>query len=84
MDPPAASPDAFSGVDDRDAIETAFASLSADHRIVLVLRYYLDLTVDAIAERTGAPAGTVKSRIHHALRELGAALAASGSRETYE
>lgn len=58
----------------RDAIERGFSRLSPDHRIVVVLRYYLDLPVDRIAERTGVPVGTVKSRLHHALRELGAAL----------
>ena len=44
--------------------------LSPDHRIVIVLRYYLDLTVDQIADRVGVPSGTVKSRLHHAVSEL--------------
>jgi DNA-directed RNA polymerase specialized sigma24 family protein len=33
------------------------------------------LTVDQIADRVGAPAGTVKSRLHHAIRRLETALA---------
>ena len=57
-------------VADRVALESAFSRLSPDHRIAIVLRYYLDLTVDQIADRVGVPAGTVKSRLHHAVNEL--------------
>jgi len=57
-------------VAERMALESAFAHLSPDHRIAIVLRYYLDLTVDQIADRVGVPAGTVKSRLHHAVSEL--------------
>lgn len=35
-----------------------------------MLRFYEDLAVDQIAERTGARVGTVKSRLHYALRDL--------------
>jgi RNA polymerase sigma-70 factor (ECF subfamily) len=66
--------DVSSGVADRETIERAFVRLSPDHRIAVVLRYYLDLSVDQIADRCGVPAGTVKSRLHHALRELGASM----------
>ncbi len=54
----------------RDAVWTAVRRLDADHRIVVVLRYWADLTVDEIAERVGVPAGTVKSRLHYALRSM--------------
>jgi RNA polymerase sigma-70 factor, ECF subfamily len=57
----------------RDSLATALRSLSPDHREVVVLRFYLDLTVDEIAARIGARPGTVKSRLHHALRRLRAA-----------
>jgi len=57
----------------RDALREALGELSPDHRIVIVLRYLLDLPVDEIAARTAAPVGTVKSRLHHALRALRAA-----------
>ena len=59
----------------RDAIGRSFAVLEPDERIVLVLRFWRDLSVDAIAERTGIPSGTVKSRLHHALGRLRTALA---------
>jgi RNA polymerase sigma-70 factor (ECF subfamily) len=54
----------------RDSLAAALRSLSPEHREVVVLRFYVDLTVDEIAARTGARPGTVKSRLHHALRRL--------------
>ena len=59
---------------ERDAVGCGLARLDPDQRIVLVLRYYRDLPVDEIAARMGIPAGTVKSRLHYALRDLGVAL----------
>jgi len=53
-----------------DLLRDAFRALSPEHREVVALRFYLDLTVDQIAERTGARAGTVKSRLHYALRRM--------------
>ncbi len=54
----------------RDAMAGALGALRSEHLEVVVLRFYLDLTIDQIAERTGTRAGTVKSRLHYALREL--------------
>lgn len=62
--------DASAGTGLRDAVGQALAGLDADHRIVVVLRYWADLTVDDIADRVGVPPGTVKSRLHYALRAL--------------
>lgn len=58
----------------RQALAAALATLSAGHREAVVLRFYADLTVEQIAERTGVGAGTVKSRLHYALRHLRDAL----------
>jgi RNA polymerase sigma-70 factor (ECF subfamily) len=58
------------GSAERAALRDALGVLSPDHRVVVVLRYLLDLPVEEIATRTGTPAGTVKSRLHHALRQL--------------
>ncbi len=66
-------------VHDRDAMSRAFETLEPDERIVLVLRFWYDLPVDAIAERVGVPVGTAKSRLHHATQRLRAALAVAGS-----
>lgn len=65
----------------RDAdLDRAIDALDADHRIVVLLRYWQDRTVDDIADRVGIPAGTVKSRLHHALRSMRATLEASHGR----
>jgi RNA polymerase sigma-70 factor (ECF subfamily) len=68
--------DADAGMQDRDLIGTALARLDADHRVVLALRYHRDLTVDEIARLLAIPAGTVKSRLHHAQRRLATILEA--------
>ncbi len=67
------SSDGANDAGEREALLQALASLSADHRIVIVLRFYLDLPLEVIADRTGAPLGTVKSRLHHALQAVRAA-----------
>ena len=63
--------------DDGPDIDAALDALDADHRVVVLLRYWQDRTVDDIAARLGIPAGTVKSRLHYALRELRRRLEAS-------
>ncbi len=54
----------------RQAIAAALRRLSRDHLEVVILRFYLDLSIDQIAARIGTRPGTVQSRLHHALREL--------------
>ena len=61
---------------DRDQLERAFRRLSVDHRAIVVLRYYTDLTIPAIAEALDIPSGTVSSRLHHAMKALRASLEA--------
>jgi len=48
----------------------ALQKLSPDHREVVVLRYYENLKIQEIAEQTGVANGTVKSRLHYAVRCL--------------
>jgi RNA polymerase sigma-70 factor (ECF subfamily) len=69
-----AEPDGTTSVHDRDQLERGFRRLSIDHRAVVVLHHYLDLSIDEVAEALGVPAGTVRSRLHHAMRGLRAAL----------
>ena len=54
----------------RDAIGRALSSLSTELRMVVVLRYWGDLSLAEIADRLGIPIGTVKSRHHAALQKL--------------
>lgn len=46
------------------------SQLSAKHREVVALRYYHDYSIEEIAALLHIPEGTVKSRIHHALKRL--------------
>ena len=65
--------DAAQGAPERDALARALERLTPDHRMVVVLRFYADLPIEAIAQRLGEPSGTIRSRLHHALRSLRAA-----------
>lgn len=51
-------------------LTAAIQALSPEHREVVVLRYFEDLKLHDIAARTGASLGTVKSRLHYAIRCL--------------
>jgi RNA polymerase sigma-70 factor (ECF subfamily) len=72
-------PDPAARGDDPD-LDRAFDQLEAEQRTVVLLRYWRDLTVDDIAERLNVPAGTVKSRLHYALRSLRESLEATHGR----
>lgn len=67
-----------------DELGRAFDSLSADHRTVVVLHHLVGLPVGEIAEVLGVPYGTVGSRLHHAMRELRAALDAGDRSSLHE
>lgn len=69
-----ASPDELLTVADRDQLDRAFRRLAPEERTVLTLRYYLGYEPTEIAELLGSPAGTVRSRLHHAHRAMRAAL----------
>ncbi|MEV5434832.1 sigma-70 family RNA polymerase sigma factor [Streptomyces sp. NPDC052682] len=56
------------------AVARGLDELPAAQRQVLVLRFYADLPVRSIAEQLGVPEGTVKSRLHTAVRALRARL----------
>ncbi|HET7472192.1 MAG TPA: sigma-70 family RNA polymerase sigma factor [Candidatus Limnocylindrales bacterium] len=60
---------------DRDAIARAMAVLSDVQREAIELAYWGGLTQQEIAERTGTPLGTVKSRVRLGLLALRRALA---------
>jgi RNA polymerase sigma-70 factor (ECF subfamily) len=70
-----ASADTTISIDERDALERAFRTLSPEHRAVVVLHHHAGLPLASIAEVAGVPLGTVKSRLHYATRILRDALA---------
>lgn len=66
--PPAAEVRAREAVR-RDVVE-AVLSLSPEHRDVVLLRWFEELSTRETARRLGVPPGTVKSRLHRAHAEL--------------
>ena len=62
--------DPASVVATRSAVQQALAKLSIDHRAVLVLRFFADLSEQQTAEVLGVATGTVKSRTARALEQL--------------
>lgn len=69
-------------VDDRDQLERAFRRLTLEQRAVLVFHHYLGLPLPEVAERLGIPAGTAKSRLHHATAALRASVDADNRTST--
>lgn len=65
-----ATPEAAGVVTPDPELAEALAELDSDHRNVLVLRYYLDWSIDAVADALDIAPGTVKSRTNRALKEL--------------
>ena len=64
------SGDTFASMLAYDEVAAAVARLKPDHRIVVVLRFWRDLTLDQVAQTLDVPLGTVKSRLHYALGAL--------------
>ena len=61
----------FGTADERFAdVSDALARLSEERRLVLVLRYWLDLTPPEIGDLLGIAIGTVHSRLARALQDL--------------
>lgn len=76
--PDVPSPDRTESVLDTWLLSDALLSLSLQHRGAVVSAYYLGHTVAEIAHQQGVPEGTVKSRLHYALRALRLALQERG------
>jgi RNA polymerase sigma-70 factor (ECF subfamily) len=55
-------------------VRAALDELPAHHRSVLVLRYVENMSYQEIADTVGCSLGTVKSRIHYALKKVGGKL----------
>ncbi|MBI3417657.1 MAG: sigma-70 family RNA polymerase sigma factor [Verrucomicrobia bacterium] len=55
---------------DREQLHDCLNSISLEHREVLVLRFFEELSYEEIARVTGATVGTVRSRIHYGKQAL--------------
>jgi RNA polymerase sigma-70 factor (ECF subfamily) len=62
--------DAFRDALARDEVGRLVQSLPPDQQVVVGLRFWRDLSLEEISDRLDLPLGTVKSRLHYALRSL--------------
>jgi RNA polymerase sigma-70 factor (sigma-E family) len=69
------SSSSMAGSDDRDAVVRLLARLPEQQRRVVVLRYYVDLSEQAVADLLDLSVGTVKSTASRGLAALRAELA---------
>lgn len=74
---PAAAADAPSEPAD-PALREALADLSPELRECVALRYFADLPLEEIAQAQDVPVGTVKSRLHGAVKRLRTSLDQGG------
>jgi len=72
---PSADPDETAVARERrQAVESALQSIPQDQREAVTLAFFSGLTQTEIAERLGAPLGTVKARIRRGLLKLAGTL----------
>ena len=62
---------------DAHDVRVAIRALEASDRLLLLLRYWGDLTQPEVARATALPEGTVKVRLHRARERLRVALTAA-------
>ena len=73
----AITPDLSGEMVERVVIERALGTLEATERELIELAYFEGLSHGQLAERTGMPLGTIKTRIRQALIKLRTELGAS-------
>ena len=66
--------DPFAGVEHRDELSRALATLSGPEREAIALRFGSGMTVPEIAKLLDAPLTTIEGRVYRALRKLREAL----------
>ena len=66
--------------DDWEQVQRALARLPLPQRVVVVLYYLNDLSLQEISETIDVPIGTVKSRLHYGRRSLQKSLGVNGEK----
>ncbi|MEI2665728.1 sigma-70 family RNA polymerase sigma factor [Rossellomorea sp. LJF3] len=59
-----------SQIEEKLDLAGAIEELDVPYKTVIILRYYQDLTVKQIADILDCPEGTIKTRLHRAIRQL--------------
>ena len=72
-----AAADPFAKLFADDELLRALRALGEDERMVLILHFWADLTLEAVGVRLDCPVGTVKSRLHRGLKAMRGQLGAS-------
>jgi RNA polymerase sigma-70 factor (ECF subfamily) len=55
---------------DRDELDVGFQQLTPDLRAILVLHYYVGMSMPEVAQTLGIPLGTAQSRLNRALTRI--------------
>jgi RNA polymerase sigma-70 factor, ECF subfamily len=76
--------DSSSRIATQQQLDDAFRALGVEHRTVVVLIHYLGFSAGEAADAMGTPVGTVRSRLHYALKQLRAAVEADARYEANE
>jgi RNA polymerase sigma-70 factor (ECF subfamily) len=76
--------DSASAIATQHLLDHAFRRLGVEHRTVVVLVHYLGFSASEAADAMGTPVGTVRSRLHYALKELREAVEADTRLEMSE
>jgi RNA polymerase sigma-70 factor (ECF subfamily) len=71
----------FERAEHAQSVRAALSALPAPQREAVVLAYWGGLTADEIAERSGVPLGTAKSRVRLGLQRMRGALEREGAGE---
>ncbi|WEG12010.1 sigma-70 family RNA polymerase sigma factor [Pullulanibacillus sp. KACC 23026] len=74
-------PEAPSNLDvsDRLLLEDAVQQLDESYQLIILLKYFHDMTLSEVANSLGIPLGTVKTRLHKALELLRKDLSKGGA-----
>ena len=73
---PLVAGDATDALGDRELVNAVLLRLDERDRSIIVLHYYLGLSLTETAEAIGMPVGSVKTRLYRALGEMRAGIAA--------